>query len=98
VPVQSVLSGECRKDTLSRTDFTLIGLLARVGFSDMLLNIVRAVEEAVATLPRTRILLRPITRIARRPWLRRWGERGVEQRRREIVALRRGCVDAVRHV
>ena len=99
VPVQSILPGKGREDTLSRTDFTPIGLLARVCLSDMLLNIVRAVEEAVATLPpRTRILFRPITRTARRLWFRRWGEWGVKQRRREIVTLRRGCVDAVRHV
>lgn len=67
-------------DTFSCTGVTNIGLLAGVRLANVLLHIVRTVEEAIASLPSARILLLPIAAIARRVWFRRWGERGVEQR------------------
>jgi hypothetical protein len=55
-------------------------------------------KAAAATLPSARVFLSPITLTPRSFWFCRRDEGSVEQRRREVRPLRRGCVNIVRHV
>lgn len=98
VPVQSVLPREGGESTLSCTLVTYVGLLESVCLANMLFHVMRTLEEPIATFPCTRESVLAITLPARRFRFRRRDEGSVEQRRSKIGALRRGCVNVVRHV